>query len=369
MLASSAATPTYTLTPTQLATVTPIPTSSPIFTVTPESTLPRVTVTNTLTADQALETALVVTPTPASVRVESMTLRGHRDRISSVAWSPDGTRLASSGGWDDQTIRIWDPESGEELLSLDLNRNPWSVAWSQDGAYLFADGYFNRIIVWETTNWQPVRNLTPPDFINAEMIALKPDGSEIAVSGEKDDEYYIAIMKTNNSQVIHVMDTSRTTDISWSPHGTLLATGHRNVVHIWDVSSAELLHTLRPQYSGESDCSLGWSPTGTQLLSGCNRYITIRNPFNGEVVREFESVTGGLFGGFTIRCVDWSPDGSLLVVGREEGSISVLDATNGNRLYHLTGHEAPVVSIAWAPDGKRLASGSEDRTIRIWQLP
>ena len=356
-------------TPTQTATDTPIPTSTPTFTETPAPTLPTITLTNTLTGDQALETAIVITPTLKPARVESSVLWGHTDGVSSVAWSPDGTRLASSGGWEDQTVRIWDAGSRAELRVLDLNRNPWSVVWSPDGAYVLAGGYFDRIIFWETVNWQPMRNLTPPDDINAEKISLKPDGTEIAVSGEESGNYFLVIMNTSNGRSIHVMETSRTTDIEWSPNGTMLATGHRNVAYIWDVSSAELLHTLRPQLEGESDCSIAWSPTGTQLLTACNRYLEIWNPFSGEVVREFESVTGSLFGGYNIRCADWSPDGFLLVVGREDGSISIFDAIDGKRLYHLTGHTFPVVSLDWAPDGKRLASGSDDRTVRIWQLP
>jgi WD40 repeat protein len=215
-----------------------------------------------------------------------------------------------------------------------------------------------------------MRNLTPPEGINAEMIAIKPDGTEIAVSGEDQErKYFIVIMNARNGRSIHIMESSRTTDIAWSPDGTMLATGHRSVAHIWDADSAELLHTIRSPFPGECDCSVDWSPTGTELLTGCGYSLTVWNPSSGEVVREFESVTGGMFGGFTMRCTAWSPDGSMFVLGREEGSISILDATNGNRLYHLTGHEAPVTSIAWAPDGKQLASGSVDRTVRIWQLP
>ena len=105
------------------------------------------------------------------------------------------------------------------------------------------------------------------------------------------------------------------------------------------------------------------------MLTGCGWFLTVWNPFNGEVVREFESLSGADFGGYSMRCVAWSPDGSLLAVGREDGSISILGATNGNRLYHLTGHTAFVTNIAWASDGKRLASGSGDRTVWIWQLP
>jgi WD40 repeat protein len=346
-----------------------MPTSTPTKTETSVPTLPTTTVTTTLTADQALETAIVITPTLEPARVESVTFRGHRDRVRSVAWSPDGTRLASISGGEDPTLKIWDAESWEEQRTLDLTASSWSVAWSLDGAQLLAGHYFGRVIVWETNNWQVLRYLTPPDNITNERLALKPDGSEIAVAGEKEGKYSIVIMNASNGRVIHVMESSRVSDMAWSPDGTKLATGHRKVAHIWDVDSAEDLHTLRPETIGEGDCSVAWSPNGTQLLTGCEQFLTIWDASSGEVLREYESLSGGLFGGNNMRCVAWSPDGSLLVVGREEGSISILDASNGIRLFHLTGHTAPVTSIAWAPDGKRLASGSEDRTVRIWQLP
>lgn len=369
MLASAVATPTQTLTPIQSVTATPTFTSTPTRTETSVPTLLTTTATTTLTADQALETALVITPTFKPGRVEYITLRGHRDAVSSVTWSPDGTILASINGGGNGTIRIWDAESGKQQRVLDVSYRASTVAWSPDGAYLFSDGYFGRVIVWGTVNWQAVRNLTPPNGIIAEMIALKSDGSEIAVGGEDEGVSYVVIMNANNGRVIHVMETSRVSDIAWSPDGSKLATGHRRIARIWDVNSAELLHTWGPQLIGENNCSVTWSPTGTQLLVGCERFLTILDPSNGEVLREFESVTGGTFGGYYMRCVAWSPDSTLLAVGRENGSISILDATNGYRLYHLTGHINPVVSLAWAPDGKRLSSGSEDQTIRIWQLP
>jgi hypothetical protein len=47
------------------------------------------------------------------------TLRGHKDEIWPIAWSPDGRTLASGSGSGDNTIRLWDGESGEQLQTLE----------------------------------------------------------------------------------------------------------------------------------------------------------------------------------------------------------------------------------------------------------
>ena len=47
---------------------------------------------------------------------ELLTLKGHTDRVTSVAFSPDGKRIVS--GSDDKTVKVWDARQGQELLSL-----------------------------------------------------------------------------------------------------------------------------------------------------------------------------------------------------------------------------------------------------------
>jgi len=64
-----------------------------------------------------------------------LTLSGHKDKVWSVAWSPDGKRLATASS--DNMAKVWDAASGQELLTLTGQVGPvWSLAWSPDGKRL-----------------------------------------------------------------------------------------------------------------------------------------------------------------------------------------------------------------------------------------
>ena len=68
---------------------------------------------------------------------ELLTLTGHNSSVESVAWSPNGKRLATGSG--DGTAKVWDADTGKELLTLSGSRGGVnSVAWSPDGKRLAA---------------------------------------------------------------------------------------------------------------------------------------------------------------------------------------------------------------------------------------
>ena len=70
-----------------------------------------------------------------------------------------------------------------------------------------------------------------------------------------------------------------------------------------------------------------------------------------------------------VWAIAFSPDGSLLVSGAEEGPIRIWDVASRRLLRTLEGHTGCVYSVAFSPNGCFLASGSKDETIRIWDMP
>ncbi len=70
-----------------------------------------------------------------------------------------------------------------------------------------------------------------------------------------------------------------------------------------------------------------------------------------------------------LTCAAFSPDGTKVVAGFEDGSIGILDLDHGDaKILKYPGHEEAVNSVAFSPDGKQIISGSEDQLIKIWDL-
>lgn len=87
------------------------------------------------------------------------TLSGHQDIIDAVAWSPDGTKLATSGDYNDKTIRIWDVITGKTILTIQ-NYSAASLAWSPDGTRLAGAGYVDYLPVWDVATGQLLHTFT-----------------------------------------------------------------------------------------------------------------------------------------------------------------------------------------------------------------
>ncbi|QRV81749.1 Notchless protein [Ceratobasidium sp. AG-Ba] len=110
---------------------------------------------------------------------------------------------------------------------------------------------------------------------------------------------------------------------------------------------------------------VGYSPDGTRLVSGHNDgSILVWNAYSGERIRlpiaRHET---------RVWAVSYSPDGTRIASGSEDHTIQISAADTGMTCGpSLTGHPGWVYSIAFSPDGRYLASGSGDRTIRIWNV-
>ncbi|KAJ5652726.1 hypothetical protein N7507_010152 [Penicillium longicatenatum] len=282
------------------------------------------------------------------------TLEGHSDSVFSIAWSPDGSRLAS--GSYDTTVRVWDPTTGQTVSTLEGHGSVQSIAWSPDGKRLASGSYDTTVRVWDPTTGQPVSTLEGHGSIQS--IAWSLDGSRLAsVSYDKT----VRVWDPTTGQPISTLEghIDFIYSIAWSPDGSRLTSGSNDkTVRVWDPTTSQTISTLE----GHSDLvySIAWSPDGSRLASGSyDTTVRVWDPTTGQTVSTLEGHSD------LVYSIAWSPDGSRLASGSYDTTVRVWDPTTGQTVSTLEGHGS-VQSIAWSPDGKRLASGSYDTTVRVW---
>ena len=120
------------------------------------------------------------------------TLKGHSYSVNSVAFSPDGSRIASGSG--DQTVRIWDAKTGVHLTTLKSHSySVNSVAFSPDGSHIASSSSDKTVQIWDTmtglcistikhSSCVPLSTLFPAESINItshEQSGVRPCSSEI----------------------------------------------------------------------------------------------------------------------------------------------------------------------------------------------
>jgi WD40 repeat protein len=103
----------------------------------------------------------------------------HPDEVGTVAFSPDGTRLASASL--DGTAKVWEVETGRELLTL-VGHTNWvrDITFSPTGARLATASYDKTTKIWDAISGQTIFTLDNNTEVNG--VAFSPDGARLATA-------------------------------------------------------------------------------------------------------------------------------------------------------------------------------------------
>ncbi|TDC97282.1 hypothetical protein E1285_04105 [Actinomadura sp. 7K507] len=284
-------------------------------------------------------------------------LRGHEDRVWAVAWSPDGSLLATASS--DHTVRVWRLEDGgtEVAVLQGHEKTVSSVAWSPDGSRLASASDDGTVRVWDVASRARVALLRGHgDMVWS--VDWSPDGTRV-VSASRDGDIRIWDVPDGTSTTLRGHE-GWVRHVAWSPDGNRIASGSDDrTIRVWDAATGRELSAWRGHENTVR--MVAWSPDGTRLASASyDRTARVWHASTGAS----EAVMRGHAD--LVWSAAWSRDGGRLVTASHDRTIRLWSAGDGAELGVFRGHRDAVRSVAFSPDGVRLASGSDDQTVRFW---
>lgn len=248
--------------------------------------------------------------------------------VTSLAWAAEGEQLvaATGGSWqveggrrrggDDSSIFVWDYASGKLVTRFREHAGPVrAVALFPDGRTALSAGIDTSIRLWSTTS-------------GMQLSAFENPLSEV---------FCLAI----------------------APDGKTFATGHWNMVCIWNADDG----SWKAQIPARKALALAYSADGTMLGWGDESQL-VHLVRLGEIT-PFLQLSGHQD---RITALAWFDDNRLLVSGSDDRTARIWDIPQGRSVTELTGHTAGVKCVAVSQNSQQVLTGGADGTIRLWQL-
>ncbi len=298
--------------------------------------------------------------------------RGHHGDVNDVAFSPNGSRLASTG--TDGSLKVWDPSTGRLISTVAGPEEALGPSFSADGSLVSAAWGGGLVQVLDLSTDRVVSRIPVSEPIDT---ALSPDGRHVAVAKLYTSDEVGAVFDVNTGEQSFALAGPNGVGypmwrgVSWSPDGRVIAGTSEGTARVWDAETGTLQHTLRG-HSG-SVFAVAWSPDSSRLVTGGSDGTTRVWEIGTEGVLERWSLSAqesqsGIVG------VAFSPDGTRVMAG-DAGISAVkvwdLGPTGDAEWANLPGSGFPAAEFM--PDGRRVVtSGGEPEgdtnAVTIWDL-
>jgi WD40 repeat protein/tRNA A-37 threonylcarbamoyl transferase component Bud32 len=283
----------------------------------------------------------------------AISVQASPDEMTSVAFSPDGNRLAAAG----RSVRVWDLDTGKQLFKADEHG---VLAFSSDGKRLSAHDILGRVKLLDAESGAVLASFERPPKDVARFDS-SPDGRmQAGVSSENRLKVWDA--ETGAELWSFEAPGREVFQLAFSPDGERLAVASADqTIKIWDLKTGEQRLSLNGHKN--SVVSATFSPDGQRLASASwDKTVKIWDAATGQEVLTLSGHTDH------VLCVAFSADGKHLASGGADHTVRIWDAHRRQDAITLTGHEFWVNAVTFSPDGGRLASAGWYDPVKVWDM-
>ncbi len=281
---------------------------------------------------------------------------GHKAWVSSVLWDAAAQRIISGSG--DQTVRVWDVREARELLCISGHRDlVSSLAWDAIARRIISGSSDCTVRVWDAATGDALACLRGHSD-GVACVAWDPIRRRIA-SGSYDGTIRVWDAETSLELSCLRGHAGTVKAVAWDPAGGRLASGGDCTVRVWSSETCQELLCLRGHEWGVT--SVAWDAAGGRIISGSHDG-TVRL-WDADTARELTCLRGH---GRGVNAVSWEALSRQIVSGSDDGNVVVWQFDETPKTPRLRGHGWGVTTVILDPTGQRIASGADDGTVRVW---